>query len=472
MMSGINPTLSSPAPRRRKPCLRWGCVALISLLILCAIAVVVLRYYIRSSLTPEQWTQAQAMETKVITLPEEWQKPASLPTPEVVAFWDLFEEKSTDIREAHSALLMGTHDALSTASLFEQMRSDGPPVLPEQQTSYTLLLADLQPLIDETSRTVTQPYYTVELDLYTTGMVNFLNIQTFAKLAAIVARQYAAEGDYVRAIETAALPIRLIKRSEQANAITQLIAVAVTAISSNALHSIADTCTDTLALEQGIIIMDSLRDTAFPGNHNLWKYGDSIGALRFAAANGYPVNLSPQTMASYYRQSYWLYKPRYYHWIIDNLPAADRRVAIATARIEQIREWEDSQWSKDLEKNQKGLITHNRTLNRLVALVLGVDPYALLYASVSLNLKEMETRTMVAIAMFDLTRLRYAQRLAELNGLPAPTAVKDPFTSSPLPFSASREIFYSVGPDKKDDKIELLYDATNGTISPGDLIVD
>lgn len=462
-----------PAARRRGPCLRWGCIVFGVVVVLAAVAVLVVRQKIRSSLTDEQWVQIQAMETEVVTLPEEWHRPATLPPLEIVAFWDDFSIQMESILDKHQALMGTGYDPASTStSLFEQMRSNAVPVRPDQQTSYSLLLADLQPLFDETSRTASLPGYTVETDLYTTQIPKFLYVQTFAMLASVVGRQHAAAGDCIGAVETAALPIRLIKHGEYDSALIHLYSVAVTGISVNALNSIATSCTDTLALERGLHLLNNLRDTTFPGHNDLWRYADSLGALRYAAAHGYPVDLSPQTQAGYYSQARWLYTPRYWQWIVDNLPATDRRVEVAKARIAQHMEWQENDWYQEIKQSQSDYTNPYPIAQKAAALVLGVDPYALLAVTAASTFKETETRTKTAMALYDLTRLRFAQRLAELKGLPVPTAYDDPFTSGPLPFSSAKKSFYSVGPDTKDDRSELLYDATNGTISPGDLIVE
>ncbi len=45
----------------------------------------------------------------------------------------------------------------------------------------------------------------------------------------------------------------------------------------------------------------------------------------------------------------------------------------------------------------------------------------------------------------------------------------DPFSGTY--FKSQDGILYSVGPDGKDDKLHIIYDPTNGTISRGDIIV-
>lgn len=48
---------------------------------------------------------------------------------------------------------------------------------------------------------------------------------------------------------------------------------------------------------------------------------------------------------------------------------------------------------------------------------------------------------------------------------------RDPFTEKSLRVNESEDgpVFYSLGPDLKDQKGKITYDPTNGTVSPGDV---
>ena len=52
---------------------------------------------------------------------------------------------------------------------------------------------------------------------------------------------------------------------------------------------------------------------------------------------------------------------------------------------------------------------------------------------------------------------------------PLPPVPNDPFTSGPFLYSKQVDAYYSVGPDKTDDKTAVKFDASNGTMSKGDI---
>ena len=88
----------------------------------------------------------------------------------------------------------------------------------------------------------------------------------------------------------------------------------------------------------------------------------------------------------------------------------------------------------------------------------------------------------IARAVYDLTMLGAAQELFLLdNRRPAigladivprylPIALKDPFSGSDYQWSDTMSRFYSVGPDRKDDKLKALYSAGMSQ-GDGDLVV-
>jgi hypothetical protein len=98
------------------------------------------------------------------------------------------------------------------------------------------------------------------------------------------------------------------------------------------------------------------------------------------------------------------------------------------------------------------------------------------------NFEEASIRQKVSTARFHLTQLALAERVAQLEGAHSPAAPRDlvpkhlatepldPFTSAPFPRSATGD-FYSPGPDGRDDQCAVTYDPTNGTLSPGDIVM-
>jgi hypothetical protein len=95
------------------------------------------------------------------------------------------------------------------------------------------------------------------------------------------------------------------------------------------------------------------------------------------------------------------------------------------------------------------------------------------------NFGEARTREKVALAKYDLLRLFTANKLYFLEHHKEPERMEDlvpeyipellidPFTEKE-PFR-KESFFYSIGPDKIDQKGAVPYDPTNGTVSPGDI---
>lgn len=102
------------------------------------------------------------------------------------------------------------------------------------------------------------------------------------------------------------------------------------------------------------------------------------------------------------------------------------------------------------------------------------------------NLAEAYTRLKVSDAQFQNLRLATAARMRMLttDKFPANNSEfgpyltagpsPDPFASAPLKIISTPEKFtaYSIGPDEKDDRAQITYDPTNGTLSAGDVILE
>lgn len=65
--------------------------------------------------------------------------------------------------------------------------------------------------------------------------------------------------------------------------------------------------------------------------------------------------------------------------------------------------------------------------------------------------------------------VRLCQILAALRAGSATPHLEDPFTGQRL--HVNKEAVHSVGPDGKDDLAKVIYDPTNGTVSPGDIVI-
>jgi hypothetical protein len=441
---------------------------------------------VKRNFTAEQWSHVQSLEHDVIQLPPAWHQPASPVSPDLFAGRDRLTSATLDLRNRYDDLLWGDYSA--EQDLMLSLRR-GDPVPSDKQTSFALFLTDVQRLIDQTSQTVALPGYTMELGIFSAGTSGLLSVQTFAKYTSIVALYMAQHGNCYGAMDTVLLPLRYTNRTERSTAITHLIAVAVTSITSYSTYALATQCSDTMVLEYGLDQMNRFRHMAFPGDVGNWKYGDSIGALTYAANAGYPADLTPQPMVGYYCQSVKLYDGTYHRWIIQNLPESDPRVAVAKVHLAVNEKYPQYHAKMEDEIETESMGSNDLGWSEISALklMMGVNIYALMYNKAMPNYREMETRTSVSLAWYDLTRIHFASRLAALNSSATMPAARDsaattltaylsplpddPFTLSSFLFSEKLGKHYSVGPDKADDKAAVIYDATNGTVSTGDLWV-
>jgi hypothetical protein len=476
--------------------MRWGCIGLVFLLVLAIAAIFYLRVNFKNKYTPEQWSQIQAAESEVVTLPPQWHQPATLPPMEVVTFHNSLQTSVTNLISDYDTLMFG--DYAGRQSLIHRLRT-GETLSADEETSFSKLLTELQPILDETSRTVQLPGYTAEMDLYSDHVIS-LTHQTFAKLACIAGLDHMRRGNPTAALDTMALGVRLMERPPQSQLITHLIAVAVGSIVSPNMAAVADQTTDTAALKYGLELLAELKPLIYHKEMDNWRYSDSVGGLGRAAAHGYPTDLEPQTLVEYYEQSA-AFGPYYWDWIVKNLPADDLRVRNASARLQMYRrpapdydkmfsgsteefeeaneEWEAAPDNKlEIPAPQDPTSFAYKAQTVAGKAVLGVHPYAMLHALALPNVEEALTRAKISLSSFELTRIYFALRLAEaepslsdvtayLSPVPA-----DPFTSASFLFSGKwGGVHYSVGPDTADDKAAVIYDATNGTFSTGDLWV-
>ncbi|MCA9437276.1 MAG: hypothetical protein KC978_15930, partial [Candidatus Omnitrophica bacterium] len=89
------------------------------------------------------------------------------------------------------------------------------------------------------------------------------------------------------------------------------------------------------------------------------------------------------------------------------------------------------------------------------------------YFETALNL----TRLQIANRIHELETGEKAKDMSHLVPKLLPLAPVDPFTDQPFLWDASRETFYSVGPDDMDDGNSIRYSPTNGSKSVGDVSV-
>jgi len=94
-------------------------------------------------------------------------------------------------------------------------------------------------------------------------------------------------------------------------------------------------------------------------------------------------------------------------------------------------------------------------------------------SSLPLNPFNVHIRVQCALAYYDLLMLETERKIRKLEGGGAEVSIiekslKDVFSKDGQAYG-EKPVFYSVGPDCIDQHASILYDPTNGTISPGDV---
>lgn len=89
------------------------------------------------------------------------------------------------------------------------------------------------------------------------------------------------------------------------------------------------------------------------------------------------------------------------------------------------------------------------------------------YSAVKIDLLAVETSK----KLYTLDHGRPPATLADLVPQYIPQIPRDRFADA-APVKFARDCYYSVGPDKSDDHAAIMYDATNGTASVGDVFFD
>lgn len=229
--------------------------------------------------------------------------------------------------------------------------------------------------------------------------------------------------------------LRLIHRHPASSLITHLIAIGCEGIAVECVGSLTTRCDDPAILRATLEEMNRLDPLVNLDNLDQAVLIDHIAALRECKRQGYPVDLSSGKPGAYYfRQHLQLAQS------IGGASAGGKLPGFARGMAEKV-----------------------------------------LYKIAAPNMEEAHTRERAAKAKFDLTRLLLARRIEQLESGTAPQEatqlvpeclpepLRDPFSDIAYVWDASRELFYSIGPDKRNDQNQIRYDPTNGTISAGDI---
>ena len=451
-----------------------GC--LITLLVLGVLVFVVvpygLRTYLRSRMDSDQLAMIERAH-KPPQFPALWAQVEPL-TPEtqkaLTVLGDAWRKRTGEgkpLAVAPGEAPIDRRDLNFISKTFAKLVKESPLSATDRAAAATLVKQDAE-FIAAARVIAARPDYSTgaTTDIGGVGGINFLGHRTAAELALISARLDALDGETSRGLATATSVLELSRRHPASTLISQLIAIAINRMATRTIADIAVQCDDTGALRTTLAEMKRLdAEVNVPLPDDLFLI-DILGDLRTLKREGYPVDLDFSKPATYLYEQHIDAAVGYPEWKMQQLSPTDplraKYAKMLEERTPQLRQINIFTLSK--VPGPYGDIARDRLM------------------SSAPNFQETSIRATVTAAWFYLTELALAERIAKLEGGTATsspcdlvpkylaTEPLDPFTSASFPRSPTGG-FYSLGPDKRDDQGAITYDATNGTISSGDIVM-
>ncbi|MBX7245701.1 MAG: hypothetical protein K1X53_09380 [Candidatus Sumerlaeaceae bacterium] len=275
----------------------------------------------------------------------------------------------------------------------------------------------------------------------------------------------ALDGQSTAAMEMAVTSLRLAVRHPASTLITHLISLAIVNSTSRVIARVALNCQDLPTLKFALTTMNDLATSvnlaSMPDCHLI----DVIGTLRQYGREGYPVHIDLNRSAVVLARPITDMVTGFYHWKIAHLPEGD------PVRVGLEKFCKDAQYEP--------LPPPVAAFRKLSA---WVSEYYLLSTNVP-NLDDSFLREKDAKAQYDMARIVLANRIVSLEDGQTSKSLqervtqslgdepKDPFDGQPFRLTPDGKSVYSVGPDKVDDRGQILFDPTKGSESPGDMVV-
>jgi hypothetical protein len=371
--------------------------------------------------------------------------------------WEKHKEPALKIAEEYKIYIKGEDDgAPETISLEKE-------------------LPKLDPLIQAFQQLIERDDYEIDAmvtaedpkDMPGIPVSNFMQFQVSVKIMGLKAWQLVNDGKISEALNMAETMIKASKSHPFSILISQLIAIAGFSLGTETWHYVISLCEDPELLRSALIRQNELAPQKgfITPDINL-NVSDNIGMIRMAQRFGIATDIEGKTgreiMGEWFRV-----EGEFQENVI--LPATSNPSEIE--RIKQlIKGYRNSSALFGGETKSIGVLGY-----RLVSPVI----CPLMFRIAVPNFEEARTREKAALAKYDLLRLYTAKKLFFLEHQKEPEKMEDlvpeyipellidPFTEKE-PFR-KESFFYSIGPDELDQKGAILYDPTNGTITPGDI---
>lgn len=443
-----------------------GCLTLIAVLtfIFSLIAIAtpfVIRALLRQGMSPADVAAMDNYRKKPVTIPKSWQEAEPFPR-------DVQESRArlVAVSDAQNTRLQREFSSGTSSSLGLTELQDGISISEEQWTSISDLLVFATPQLHETSESVRMAGYEIDV-VADARLPTYRPLFNNVRLWVLTAHYHARNHQWQSAFDAAVIPLRMAQRHPATTVVGHMYGVSMENIALQTLKTLTAQCPDSAVLQKTLSEITSLDarlhhtlatdDAAF----------DAIAQLRQYKRLGYPVDLSSGKSASYYLNQQWMAKEAFPGWMLDHLPPGHVSRSFYDSALVEI-------------SNSRGVNGSHGVMTKVLVFLV---PEFLLRVLGQPNYLENSIRLNVVTARFHLTRFHIAARIRQLQGLPVlkqgrafvpeylPVEPKDPFSGSEFLWDSATSQFYSVGPDKHDDKMKTRYGSPNGTLSAGDIAV-
>ena len=439
----------------------------------------VVEHFAFKKLSPEDAASYGPWKNKKLTIPAEAVKVAPFsPATESAAkafreAWKKYEIRAREVEEKHYP--QGKDISIKNLDIAAVKRD----------------ITELIPLLQAFETLVNQPDY--EINAQVAGLVsgdgepniggipfpNFRGVETCAKLLTLKSFVQADAGQSAQALNTAATIVHSARSTPYDKLVSQLNGVAVCTVGVRTWGEVVVPCKDPQLLRKALERQHELmREQVFLDNSVPFPILDDLGAIREINRRGMNFNIQGLT-ARQITAERWAAEAEYGQRIIlpefRNDPKMTEFVNDNIKQAQQMASFYGYRYSRASIKTW------------FVLSYIGPTFYALVLFP---NYLGVHTRAELARTQFDLLRLNTARQIWTLEHGAPPARMAD-LVPSLLPevpvdrFAKGKEkndksekqtygegtVWYSIGPDGLDQKGALVYDPTNGTISPGDVVL-
>ncbi|MBN1902943.1 hypothetical protein JW926_16590 [Candidatus Sumerlaeota bacterium] len=296
---------------------------------------------------------------------------------------------------------------------------------------------------------------------------DYLQFQISIKILGLKAFQLMNDGKTSEALNMAEDMSKASRSHLYSTLICQLISISCHSLGTETWHQVVMKCHDPELIRSALVRQNKMvpHNGFLPGSIDL-GVSDKIGEIRMANRFGITTHIDGKTGREIYGE--WLrVQAEFEENLILPLFSDPPEIEKFHERISNLRKTSAVFGSDD--------ISFPMQFYRLISLIT----LPTLYSTSVGNYEEAFFREKVALARYDLLRLDTAKKLYFLEHKKEPENMEDlvpgyipvllldPFTEKE-PFR-KESFFYSIGPDKKDQKGAVFYDPTNGTTSSGDI---